>query len=108
MNIREKIYPVPMSVTPHDGAVCLNGGVCAEAGAQFAADTFIHLAEELRLKPDANGNLLLCLDARLENDEGYIIEAKDGTVKVSAKTRVGFAFAAATAEINSLYCLVNC
>lgn len=96
MNIKDKIFPTPASVEMHGGAVRLGGGICAEASAEFAIEPFIHLAEELALTRDAGGNLLLALDETIEDPEGYRIEARDGAVRVSAKTRGGFAFAAAT------------
>ncbi len=95
MNILDRIYPTPLQAQSLGGAVRLSG-VFAEAGAEFALKTFLHAAEGSGLAQKDGGNVVLVLDAGIENKEGYAIEAKDGGVTVRAKSLAGFCYAGGT------------
>jgi len=95
MEILEKIYPSPKSVKLLGGSVKLSG-VRNETGDGSVLDSFLHSAEELCLSASEGGNIFLVINREIESDEGYSILAKDGGVRISAKSRQGFVYAAGT------------
>ena len=93
MNIQEKIYPTPLRVELSSGTVKLSGAYADEKSAQML-ESFLYAAEGCGLSEKKDGNVRLVFDESIKNEEGYSIEAKDGEVKVSARTLSGFVFAA--------------
>ena len=95
MEILEKIYPSPKNVKLLGGSVKLSG-VRNETGDGLVLDSFLYSAEELCLSASEVGNIFLVKNKEIESDEGYSILAKDGGVRISAKSRQGFVYAAGT------------
>ena len=102
MSICDKIFPTPLKAEALGGSVRLLG-VYAEKGADFAIETFLHAAEGSGLVKNDQGNVCLCFDETVENEEGYAIEADAEKVTVRAKSLAGFCYAGATlAQIASV------
>ena len=95
MNIRDKIFPTPLSVTALGGAVRLTG-VRAEKEAQFALASFLKAAEGSGLSACDTGNVCLKWDESIGNAEGYAMDAEGDGVTVRAKSLGGFVYAAGT------------
>ncbi|MBP3606193.1 MAG: hypothetical protein J6J66_06310 [Clostridia bacterium] len=74
MNIKEKIFPTPLSLTLAGGAVKLSG-VRAEESAAYALSAFLRAAEGSGLAACDTGNVCLVSDEGIGNPEGYAIEA---------------------------------
>ncbi len=95
MSICDKIFPTPLKAQALGGSVRLLG-VFAEVGAEFATETFLHAAEGSGLTARADGNVCLCFDETIENEEGYAIFADGEKVTVRAKSLAGFCYAGGT------------
>ena len=95
MNMQDKIFPTPLSLTALGGAVRLSG-VRAEKEAQFALASFLKAAEGSGLSACDAGNVCLKWDESIGNAEGYAIDAEGDGVTVRAKSLGGFVYAAGT------------